>query len=106
MKVGIFGSSPNNTIIGSGAVVTKTLSKQGIYVGAPASIKEMKIIAEIGVNHNGSIDIAKNLIVAAKENGADIVKFQTFKAEDNISKYAELADYQKPIWARRNPSWR
>ena len=55
----------------------------------------MKIIAEIGVNHNGSIDIAKNLIVAAKENGADIVKFQTFKAEDNISKYAELADYQK-----------
>jgi len=55
----------------------------------------MKIIAEIGVNHNGSLEIAKNLVSSAKECGADIVKFQTFKAKNNISKFAELADYQK-----------
>lgn len=55
----------------------------------------IKIIAEIGVNHNGSLDIAKNLVRAAKQSGADIVKFQTFKASDNISKYAEMANYQK-----------
>lgn len=55
----------------------------------------IKIIAEIGVNHNGSIDRAKELIVAAKKSGADIVKFQTFKANENISKFADMADYQK-----------
>jgi len=55
----------------------------------------MKIIAEIGVNHNGSIKIAKKLVSEAKNCGADIVKFQTFKAKNNISKYAEVADYQK-----------
>ena len=55
----------------------------------------MKIIAEIGVNHNGSIEIAKKLVSDAKDCGADIVKFQTFKAKNNISKYAKVADYQK-----------
>lgn len=55
----------------------------------------MKIIAEIGVNHNGSLEIAKKLVTAAKDCGADIVKFQTFKAKNNISKFAELANYQK-----------
>tara|TARA_B100001250_G_scaffold114528_1_gene96972 strand:+ start:7166 stop:8185 length:1020 start_codon:yes stop_codon:yes gene_type:complete len=55
----------------------------------------MKIIAEIGVNHNGSLEIAKNLVSSAKECGADIVKFQTFKAKNNISKFAKVADYQK-----------
>lgn len=55
----------------------------------------MIIIAEIGVNHNGSLEIAKKLVSYAKDCGADIVKFQTFKAKDNISKYAEVADYQK-----------
>ena len=55
----------------------------------------MKIIAEIGVNHNGSLEIAKKLVSYAKDCGADIVKFQTFKAKNNISKFAELADYQK-----------
>lgn len=55
----------------------------------------MKIIAEIGINHNGSIEIAKKLVSDAKDCGADIVKFQTFKAKNNISKYAKLADYQK-----------
>lgn len=53
------------------------------------------IIAEAGVNHNGSIELAKKLIDAAVEAGADIVKFQTFKAEKVSSKLAAKAEYQK-----------
>ena len=53
------------------------------------------IIAEAGVNHNGSVDIAKKLIEAASEAGSDLIKFQTFKTESIITKKAEKADYQK-----------
>jgi len=53
------------------------------------------IIAEAGVNHNGSIDLAKQMIDAALEAGADAVKFQTFKTENLVSKNAPKADYQK-----------
>jgi N,N'-diacetyllegionaminate synthase len=53
------------------------------------------IIAEAGVNHNGSIKLAKKLIDVACESGADAVKFQTFKAEKLVSKNASKADYQK-----------
>ncbi len=53
------------------------------------------IIAEAGVNHNGSIDLAKQLIDVAVDAGADAVKFQTFKAENLVSKNAQKADYQK-----------
>jgi len=53
------------------------------------------IIAEAGVNHNGSIRIAKKLIDAAKSAGADAIKFQTFKAEKLVTKDAAKADYQK-----------
>src|SRR3989304_1331752 len=53
------------------------------------------IIAEAGVNYNGSIDIAKKLISIAKEIGADAVKFQTFKAERLVCKSARKAEYQK-----------
>ena len=53
------------------------------------------IIAEAGVNHNGSIELAFKLIDAAVESGADAVKFQTFKAENLVTKSADKADYQK-----------
>lgn len=53
------------------------------------------VIAEAGVNHNGSTKIAKQLIDVASEAGADAVKFQTFKAELTISRNAEKAEYQK-----------
>jgi N,N'-diacetyllegionaminate synthase len=55
------------------------------------------IIAEAGVNHNGDINIAKQLIDAAKIAGADAVKFQTFKAEKVISVNAPKAAYQKAV---------
>jgi N,N'-diacetyllegionaminate synthase len=53
------------------------------------------IIAEAGVNHNGSVELAKKLIDVAVEAGADAVKFQTFKAEKLVSKNAGKAQYQK-----------
>lgn len=52
------------------------------------------IIAEAGVNHNGDLDKAKQLIDAAAAAGADYVKFQTFVADNLVSKVAEKADYQ------------
>ena len=53
------------------------------------------IIAEAGVNHNGSMEIAKQLVDAAVEAGVDIIKFQTFKAEKLVSKATKQAEYQK-----------
>lgn len=53
------------------------------------------IIAEAGVNHNGDINLAKKLIDAAKESGANIIKFQTFNPESIVSKFAQKAEYQK-----------
>lgn len=53
------------------------------------------IIAEAGVNHNGSIELAKQLIDVASQAGADAVKFQTFKADNLVSKTAQKAAYQK-----------
>ena len=52
------------------------------------------IIAEAGVNHNGSLELAKQLVKKAYEAGADYVKFQTFKAEKGISRKAKKAVYQ------------
>jgi len=53
------------------------------------------IIAEAGVNHNGSVYLAKKLIDVASISGADAVKFQTFKAENLVAKNTQKADYQK-----------
>lgn len=60
------------------------MDKQGTY-----------IIAEAGVNHNGSFALAKEMVDAAAEAGADCVKFQTFTPEKLVSEYAEKAEYQK-----------
>ena len=55
------------------------------------------IIAEAGVNHNGSIKIAKKMIDLAEEAGADYIKFQTFKAESLVTNKADKASYQKKL---------
>lgn len=52
------------------------------------------IIAEAGVNHNGDLELAKRLIDAAAEAGADLVKFQTFNANRQVTRSAKKADYQ------------
>ena len=57
-------------------------------------MKPVLIIAEAGVNHNGSIQLAKQLIDVAASSGVDIVKFQTFKTENLVSKDAKMAEYQ------------
>ena len=51
-------------------------------------------IAEIGVNHNGKLTLAKKLIDKAKEAGASAVKFQTFSAEEFVTKKTKKAKYQ------------
>ena len=53
------------------------------------------IIAEAGVNHNGSLDLAKQLVDKAVDAGADYIKFQTFKAEKLVTKSARQAEYQQ-----------
>lgn len=53
------------------------------------------IIAEAGVNHNGSFDLAKKMVDVAKEAGVDYIKFQTFQPTKLVSRFAEKAEYQK-----------
>tara|TARA_B100000767_G_scaffold22263_2_gene19872 strand:+ start:1450 stop:2499 length:1050 start_codon:yes stop_codon:yes gene_type:complete len=56
--------------------------------------KKIYFIAEIGVNHNGDMSLAKKMILAAKKSGADAVKFQTFKAEDLVTPSTKKVKYQ------------
>lgn len=56
--------------------------------------KKVLIIAEAGVNHNGNLEIAKQLIDVAKEAGADIIKFQTGMPQNVMSRFARKAEYQ------------
>jgi N,N'-diacetyllegionaminate synthase len=65
--------------------------------------RKVFIIAEAGVNHNGSINLAKKLIDVAANSGADAVKFQTFKAINLVTKNLEKANYQKSL-ASQNES--
>lgn len=58
-------------------------------------MKRVIIIAEAGVNHNGDIELARRMITAARESGADYVKFQTAVPELVISTFAPKAEYQK-----------
>ncbi|MDD3254382.1 MAG: N-acetylneuraminate synthase [Parabacteroides sp.] len=67
-------------------------------------MKKVLIIAEAGVNHNGSIEVAKKLIDAAALAGVDYVKFQSFKAENLVSKEAKKAEYQQKNMADSDDS--
>ena len=58
-------------------------------------LKSTLIIAEAGVNHNGSMELAYKLIDAAADAGADLVKFQTFNARKLVTESADKANYQK-----------
>lgn len=58
-------------------------------------MRRVFIIAEAGINHNGSLETAKKMVDAAVEARANAIKFQTFKAEKFISKYATKAEYQE-----------
>ena len=60
-----------------------------------ATSNNILIIAEVGVNHNGDLDLGRKLIDVAVECGADIVKFQTFVANRLATKHAPQASYQK-----------
>lgn len=63
------------------------------------------IIAEAGVNHNGSLELAKRLIDVAADAGADSVKFQTFKADKLVSKSAQKAAYQKQTTSKNESQY-
>ena len=81
------------------SVVINDVPDNVIVYGNPAKNKKcvnpVLIIAEAGVNHNGNIETAKKLIDAAADAKAGYVKFQTFKANNLVTKSAAKAEYQK-----------
>lgn len=63
------------------------------------------IIAEAGVNHNGNMNMALRLCDAAKESGADVVKFQTWKTENLLTRSVKQAEYQKKNMTKEEPQF-
>ena len=57
-------------------------------------MSDIQIVAEIGCNHNGSVELAKKMMKKAKEAGADAVKFQSFVPENLVSRYAPKAEWK------------
>lgn len=80
-------------VVGMGSVVRCDLP-DGVTHWSSDARSGVLVIAEVGVNHNGNLDIARRLIDVAADSGADIVKFQTFKADRLATKDASKADYQ------------
>jgi len=68
--------------------------------------KKIFIIAEAGVNHNGSLKKALRLIDVAKKSGADAIKFQTFKAENIVTTHASKAEYQKNSTSKKETQFK
>ncbi|MCF8026469.1 MAG: N-acetylneuraminate synthase [Desulfobacteraceae bacterium] len=66
---------------------------------------EVRIIAEAGVNHNGSLERARQLVKTASDTGADLIKFQTFKAEEIITRRAPKAKYQVEATSRKETQY-
>lgn len=62
-------------------------------------MRKVEIIAEIGVNHNGDVDLARKMVDVAAESGADLVKFQTFTAEALATQSTPKVDYQMELTA-------
>ena len=63
------------------------------------STTQQTLVIEAGVNHNGDLQLAKKLVDAASDAGADVVKFQTFKSNQLVTDYAKQAAYQKKALA-------
>ena len=92
----------SNAIIGSGSVIIKDVGECNrsrctcqSYKEERLEMSDIQIVAEIGCNHNGSVELAKKMMKEAKEAGADAVKFQSFVPENIVSRYAPKAEYQK-----------
>jgi len=82
-------------MIGSGEVIRRTVQSNTRYITPYVRKRRVFIIAEAGINHNGSVRLAKKMVDIAKRAGADAIKFQTFSAEELATRYAPKAEYQK-----------